>query len=153
MCARVDNQRSRGVVIARLRSSVRSLLHQCRDLHQSAFLYLMKDQEPTSHQSRTVGGGSVLGNKRASAWRFQNFAKFCKRESRAWNFSAWAPNARCNLITWITLFPRCKTRVIRACLVFHWKGRWAHSSVSRIWSKSEMRDIQVRLPLTCTCMV
>jgi hypothetical protein len=50
MCTRVDNQRSRGVVIARLRVSVRSLLHQCRDLHQSIYLYLTEDQEPTSHQ-------------------------------------------------------------------------------------------------------
>jgi hypothetical protein len=35
VCTRVGNQRSRGVVIARLRSPVWSLLHQRRDLHQS----------------------------------------------------------------------------------------------------------------------
>jgi hypothetical protein len=51
MCARVDNQRSRGVVIVRLRSSVQSLLHQCRDLHQSTYLYLAEDWKPSSHQS------------------------------------------------------------------------------------------------------
>jgi hypothetical protein len=50
MCVCVGNQRSRGVVIARLRSSVQSLLHQRRDLYQSTYLYLSEDQEPTSHQ-------------------------------------------------------------------------------------------------------
>jgi hypothetical protein len=40
------------VVIARLQSSIRSLLHQHRDLHQSTYLYLSEDQEPTSHQTR-----------------------------------------------------------------------------------------------------
>jgi hypothetical protein len=50
MCARVGNHQSRGVVIARLRSSVRSLLHQRQDLHQSIYLYLSEDWEPTSHQ-------------------------------------------------------------------------------------------------------
>jgi hypothetical protein len=50
MCARVDNQCNRGVVIVRLQSSVRSLLHQHRDLHQSTYLYLAEDREPTSHQ-------------------------------------------------------------------------------------------------------
>jgi hypothetical protein len=38
MCARVGNQRSRGVVTARVRTDVvRSLHHQCRDLHQSTY--------------------------------------------------------------------------------------------------------------------
>jgi hypothetical protein len=38
MCARVGNQRSRGVVTARLRTNVvRSLHHQRRDLHQSTY--------------------------------------------------------------------------------------------------------------------
>jgi hypothetical protein len=37
-------------VIARLRSSVWSLLDQRRDLHQLTYLYLSEDQEPTSHQ-------------------------------------------------------------------------------------------------------
>jgi hypothetical protein len=50
MCACVDNQRSRGVVIARLRSSVQSLLHQHRDLLQSTYPYLAEYREPTSHQ-------------------------------------------------------------------------------------------------------
>jgi hypothetical protein len=50
MCARVGNQRSHGLVIARLLSSVRSLLHQHQDLHQSTYLYLTDDQEPTTHQ-------------------------------------------------------------------------------------------------------
>jgi hypothetical protein len=49
MCAHVGNQHSRGVVIARLRSSVRSLLHQRRDLDQSTYLYLSEDREATSH--------------------------------------------------------------------------------------------------------
>jgi hypothetical protein len=50
MCARVDNQQSHGVVIAMLQSSVQSLLHQRRDLHQSTYLYIVEDREPTSHQ-------------------------------------------------------------------------------------------------------
>jgi transposase InsO family protein len=38
VCARVGNQRSRGVVIARVRTDVvQSLRHQCRDLHQSTY--------------------------------------------------------------------------------------------------------------------
>jgi hypothetical protein len=49
MCARVDNQQSHGVVIARLQSSVQSLLHQRRALHQSTYLYLIEDLESTSH--------------------------------------------------------------------------------------------------------
>jgi hypothetical protein len=54
MCARVDNQRSCGVVIVRLRSSVQSLLYQHRDLHQSTYLYLAEDREPTSHQKEHI---------------------------------------------------------------------------------------------------
>jgi hypothetical protein len=50
MCACVGNQWNHCVVIAGLRSSVRSLLHQRLDLHQSIYLYLTEDQEPTSHQ-------------------------------------------------------------------------------------------------------
>jgi hypothetical protein len=49
VCAHVDNQQSRGVLIARLRLSVRSLLHHRQEL-QSAYPYLVEDQEPTSHQ-------------------------------------------------------------------------------------------------------
>jgi hypothetical protein len=49
MCACVDNQRGRGVVIARLQSSVWRLLHQRRDLPQSTYLYLVEDRESTSH--------------------------------------------------------------------------------------------------------
>jgi hypothetical protein len=38
MCARVGNQRSRGVVTAQVRTdAVRSLHHQRRDLHQSTY--------------------------------------------------------------------------------------------------------------------
>jgi hypothetical protein len=50
VCTCVSKQRSCGVIIARLRSSVRSLLHQHQDLHQSTYLYLSEDREPTSHQ-------------------------------------------------------------------------------------------------------
>jgi hypothetical protein len=50
VCAGVDNQWSRGVVIARLQSSVRSLLHQYQDFHQSTYFYLAEDRELTSHQ-------------------------------------------------------------------------------------------------------
>jgi hypothetical protein len=38
MCARVGNQRSRGVVTTRVQTdAVRSLRHQHRDLHQSTY--------------------------------------------------------------------------------------------------------------------
>jgi hypothetical protein len=50
MCTHVGNQWSHGVVIIRLRSSIWSLLHQYRDLHQPTYLYLLEDQDPTSHQ-------------------------------------------------------------------------------------------------------
>jgi hypothetical protein len=50
MCVCVGNQWSRGVVIARLRLSVRSFLHQRRDLHQLTYLYLSKDWDPISHE-------------------------------------------------------------------------------------------------------
>jgi hypothetical protein len=43
--AQVGNQRSHGGVTARDRTdAVRSLCHQCRDLHQSTYLYLSEDQ-------------------------------------------------------------------------------------------------------------
>jgi hypothetical protein len=39
MCARVGNQRSRGVVTARVRTdAIRILHHQRQDLHQSTYL-------------------------------------------------------------------------------------------------------------------
>jgi hypothetical protein len=46
----IDNQRSSGVAIARVRSSVRSFRHQHRDLYQSTYLYLSEDWDPISHQ-------------------------------------------------------------------------------------------------------
>jgi hypothetical protein len=49
MCIGVDKQWTHGVVIASLRSSVQSLLHQRRDLLQSTYPYLAEDREPTSH--------------------------------------------------------------------------------------------------------
>jgi hypothetical protein len=48
--AQIDNQWSSGVVTIRVRSSVRSLCHHRWDLHQSTYLYLSKDREPTPHQ-------------------------------------------------------------------------------------------------------
>jgi hypothetical protein len=46
MCARVGNQRSCGVVTARVRTNaVRSLRHQRRDLHQSTYPYLSEDRD------------------------------------------------------------------------------------------------------------
>jgi hypothetical protein len=54
MCVHVGNQQSRGVVIARLQSSIQSLLHQHRDLYQSTYLYLLEDREPTSHHCLSV---------------------------------------------------------------------------------------------------
>jgi hypothetical protein len=45
----IDKQWSSGVVTARVRSSVRNLPHQCQDLHQSTYLYLLEDRDLTSH--------------------------------------------------------------------------------------------------------
>jgi hypothetical protein len=43
MCARVGNQRSRGVVTARVRTdAVQSFRHQHRDLHQTTYLVPLK---------------------------------------------------------------------------------------------------------------
>jgi hypothetical protein len=44
----IDNQQSSGVVTARSQSSIWSLRHQRRDLHQSTYLYLSEDQEFTA---------------------------------------------------------------------------------------------------------
>jgi hypothetical protein len=48
---RIDNQRSSGVVIAKVQHSIRSLHHQHRDLHQLTYLYLSEDQDATSHHN------------------------------------------------------------------------------------------------------
>jgi hypothetical protein len=45
-----DNKWSGGVLTTRVRSSVRSLHHQRRDLYQSTYLYLSEDQDLTFHQ-------------------------------------------------------------------------------------------------------
>jgi hypothetical protein len=51
VCARVGNQRSRGVVTARVRTdTVRSLCHQRRDLHQSTYPYLSEDWDSSYYQ-------------------------------------------------------------------------------------------------------
>jgi hypothetical protein len=51
VCAWVGNQRSRGVVIARVRTdAVRSLHHQRRDLHQSTDPYLAEDRDSSYYQ-------------------------------------------------------------------------------------------------------
>jgi hypothetical protein len=51
MCARICNQRSRGVVTARVRTdAVRSFHHQHRDLHQSTYPYLSKDWDSSYYQ-------------------------------------------------------------------------------------------------------
>jgi hypothetical protein len=51
MCARIGNQRSHGVVTARVRIDVvRSLRHQRRDLHQLTYPYLSKDRDSFYYQ-------------------------------------------------------------------------------------------------------
>jgi hypothetical protein len=51
MCARGYNQRSCGVVTARVRTNaVRSLRHQRRDLHQSTYPHLLEDQDSFYYQ-------------------------------------------------------------------------------------------------------
>jgi hypothetical protein len=51
MCAWVGNQRSHGVVTARVRTDVvRSLRHQCQDLYQSTYSYLLEDWDSSYYQ-------------------------------------------------------------------------------------------------------
>jgi hypothetical protein len=51
MCARVGNQRSHGVVTARVRTdAVQSLRHQRRDLHQLTYPYLSEDRDSSYYQ-------------------------------------------------------------------------------------------------------
>jgi hypothetical protein len=51
VCARVGNQRSHGVVTARVQIDVvRSLHHQHRDLHQSTYPYLSEDRDSSYYQ-------------------------------------------------------------------------------------------------------
>jgi hypothetical protein len=59
MCARVGDQRSRGVVTARVRAdAVRSLRHQCRDLYQSTYPYLLEDRD-SSYYHKVTGHFSL----------------------------------------------------------------------------------------------
>jgi hypothetical protein len=52
MCARVGNQRGRGVVTVRIRTdAVRSLHHQHRDLYQSTYPYLSEDRDSSYYHS------------------------------------------------------------------------------------------------------
>jgi hypothetical protein len=48
--AQIENQRSSGVLTARVQNSVRSLRHQRQDLQQLTYLYLSEDLDPTPHQ-------------------------------------------------------------------------------------------------------
>jgi hypothetical protein len=51
MCARVGNQRSHGLVTARVPTdTVWSLRHQRRDLHQSTYPYLSEDRDSSYYQ-------------------------------------------------------------------------------------------------------
>jgi hypothetical protein len=51
MCAWIGNQRSRGVVTARVQTDdVQSLHHQRRDLHQSTYPYLSEDLDSSYYQ-------------------------------------------------------------------------------------------------------
>jgi hypothetical protein len=51
VCAWVGNQRSRGVVTARVRTdAIRSIHHQRRDLHQSTYPYLLEDRDSSYYQ-------------------------------------------------------------------------------------------------------
>jgi hypothetical protein len=65
VCACVGNQWSRGVVIARLRSSI---------LYQSTYLYLSKDRELTSHQPWTRSTDFSIGRK---FWKFDKSSQNC----------------------------------------------------------------------------
>jgi hypothetical protein len=51
VCARVGNQRSCGVLTARVQTdAVRSLHHQRRDLHQSTYPYISEDRDSAYYQ-------------------------------------------------------------------------------------------------------
>jgi hypothetical protein len=78
MCARVGNQRSRGIVTARLRTdAVRRLRHQRRDLHQSTYLYLSEDRDLSYYQVVSDFGFPV----RYSCVSFSLFPVFIPRST------------------------------------------------------------------------
>jgi hypothetical protein len=58
----IDNQQSGGVVTTRFQSFVQSLHHQCQDLQQSTYLYLVEDREPTPHHSGPMDGSGGGGD-------------------------------------------------------------------------------------------
>jgi hypothetical protein len=64
----IDNQQSSGVVTTMAQSSIQSLHHQHRDLHQSTYLYLLKDRDPTSHHGGRWTGGLGCHERQ---WRVQ----------------------------------------------------------------------------------
>jgi hypothetical protein len=94
MSVRVGNQWSHGVVIARLQSSIRSLLHQCRHLLQLTYLYHSEDGEPTSHQlgaerlststykrKRTEGGMEIIDEQSCGTWCERTLYNHMSKES------------------------------------------------------------------------
>jgi hypothetical protein len=85
VCARVGNQQSRGVVIARVRTNVvRSLRHQHRDLHQLTYPYLSEDQDSSYYQVVSEFGFPV----RYTCVSFSLFSVFIPRSTKKFISSA-----------------------------------------------------------------
>jgi hypothetical protein len=88
MCARVGNQRSRGVVTARVRTdTVRSLRHQCRDLPQSTYPYLSEDRDSSYYQVVSDFGFPV----RYTCVSFNLFPVFIPRSTEKAKKNAYLP--------------------------------------------------------------
>jgi hypothetical protein len=78
VCARVGNQRNRGVVSALVRTDVvQSLHHQRLDLHQSTYPYLSEDQDSSYYQVVSDFGFSV----RYTCVSFSLFPVFISRST------------------------------------------------------------------------
>jgi hypothetical protein len=88
MCAQVGNQRSRGVVTAWVRTdAVRSLRHQCRDLHQSIYPYLSENRDSSYYQVVSDFGFPV----RYTCVSFSLFLVFIPRSTKKAKKNSYLP--------------------------------------------------------------
>jgi hypothetical protein len=92
----IDNQWSSGVVTASVQSSVQSLHHQHRDLHQLTYLYVLEDRDPNLSSNRrrnrnrfTFKMGRVIGYLRYLQQRYSNQRQFAFKKwrmMRSWTY-------------------------------------------------------------------
>jgi hypothetical protein len=135
MCVCVDNQWSRGVVIAMLWSSVRNLLHQHRDLHQSTYLYLTEDREPTSHH---YGMRSLVALGLQFLWASKLFKK--RITDKTFDDAKW-------MLTITRVVPKCRDTAGPAHLCHGTLAdkhtHWATKEYMRMgyWDRSSVADL------------